>query len=60
MIGDRTLATAVHRRMSDFEHPDPIAPFPFRLADHLKAEGYDLVGRALMEGLQAYATVVTE
>jgi hypothetical protein len=35
------------------QHPDPLSLFPFRLENHLTAEGYDLMARALEESIES-------
>jgi len=34
-------------------HPDPLSLYPFRLENHLTAEGYDLIARVLDERIRA-------
>jgi hypothetical protein len=36
------------------EHPDPLALFPFRVENHLTAEGYDLMACTLMEFIETH------
>jgi len=41
-------------------HPDPLALYPFRIENHLTAEGYDLAARSVSEGIRAHLATVTE
>ena len=40
--------------------PDPLALYPFRIENHLTAEGYDLAARSVSEGIRAHLATVTE
>jgi hypothetical protein len=39
------------------EHPDPLSLYPFRLESHVTAEGFDLLARALADGIEQLAPV---
>ena len=41
-------------------HPDPLSLYPFRIENHLTAEGYELAAQAVTEGIQAHLATVTE
>ena len=41
-------------------HPDPLALYPFRIENHLTAEGYDLAAQSVSEGIQAHLATVTQ
>lgn len=41
-------------------HPDPLSLYPFRIENHLTAEGYELAAQAVREGVQAHLAMVTE
>ncbi len=41
-------------------HPDPLSLFPFRVENHLTAEGYALAAQAVRNGIQAHLATVTE
>jgi len=41
-------------------HPDPLSLYPFRIENHLTAEGYELAARAVREGVQAHLATVIE
>ncbi|MGB5673907.1 MAG: hypothetical protein WBO43_05115, partial [Gemmatimonadota bacterium] len=42
------------------DHPDPLSLYPFRIENHLTAEGYELAAEAVREGVKAHLATVTE
>ena len=41
-------------------HSDPLSLYPFRIENHLNAEGYELAAQAVKEGIQAHLATVIE